>query len=137
MSRLLVSLEILTLLQYNSLMKSARNPKSNFYPRIWDGPPTTELDSLGQLAAINLLSASMAVVEEVSPSPSPTNNPCPCATLTPPSAAERGSFVKLPVLVTLTVVSWGLGVVNAYFLWLRYCQERERTQRVRARGSLH
>lgn len=109
-------------------MNHARN---NFYPRSWVGPPVTGLDPPGQLAAANLLlSASMALMTETNSLPSPM-----CTS--PPTAAAQGDFVKLPVLVTLTAVSWGLGLVNAYFLWLRYDQERKRTQTARTRESLY
>ena len=129
-SNFLALLEILTSLQYNSLMKSAHNAGNNLYSRSWTGPPVNELDSPGQLAAANLLSASMALMALINgapPSPSPTDDSSPSATLTPPSDAAGGSVIKLPVLVTLIVLSWVLGVANASFLWLRYRQER-RTQ---------
>ena len=117
-------------------MKSAHNLENDFYARNWIGPQATELDFLGQLAATNLLSASMVLMEGVSSLPSPTGNSFPSATPTPPSEAAGGSVIRPPVLVTLTVVSWVLGVANASFFWLRYRQER-RTQRDRARESLH
>ena len=125
-------------LQYNSLVNSARNESNDFYPRRWTGPPVKELDLFGQLAAANLLlSASMALMALINgapPSPSPTDDSSPSATLTPPSDAAGGSVIKLPVLVTLIVLSWVLGVANASFLWLRYRQGR-RTQRVHTRES--
>ena len=136
-SKFLALLKILTSLQYNSLMKSAHNAVNNLYSRSWTGLPVNELDSPGQLAASNLLlSASMALMALINgapPSPSPTDDSSPSATLTPPSEAAGGSVIKLPVLVTLIVLSWVLGVANASFLWLRY--RRRRTQRVRARES--
>ena len=128
--KLFSPLEILTPSQYNSLMKHARNADNNLYPRSWVGPPATGLDPPGQLAAANLLlSASMALMTETNSLPSPMCNP--------PSSATAQGFIKLPVLVTLTAVSWGLGLVNAYFLWLRYHQERKRTQTARTRESLY
>ena len=129
--KLFAPLEILTPLQYNSLMKHARNAENNLYPRSWVGPPVTGLDPPGQLAAANLLlSASMSLMTETNSLQSPM-----CTS--PPTAAAQGGFIKLPVLVTLTAVSWGLGLVNAYFLWLRYDQERKRTQTARTRESLY